>query len=71
MPRLLAVSIPNLPSPEELELARSEIEDLGVGVVARGLDVRSEASAREFFGQAVRAFGSIDILVNAAGVCAH
>ncbi|MSP82927.1 MAG: SDR family oxidoreductase [Alphaproteobacteria bacterium] len=60
-----------LPAADELEPVRAEIEALGVRGLARPLDVCDDASVGAFHGAAIAAFGKVDILVNAAGICAR
>jgi 3-hydroxybutyrate dehydrogenase len=63
----------NLYTPTEAELAstRDEIATHGVRALALPLDVRSTESVRRFFDAATTSFGTVDVLVNAAGVSAH
>jgi 3-hydroxybutyrate dehydrogenase len=60
-----------LPSADELERVRAEIEANGVRALAMPLDVRSTDSCRALFEKARMAFGKIDILGNAAGIGAE
>jgi len=60
-----------LPGERDLEEARAEIEAHGVRVLARGLDVTSDASVAEFHAATVDALGPVDILANAAGITAE
>lgn len=59
------------PPDEALDETRGEIENLGVECLALPLDVCSNDSVDRFFTAAVSRFGSIDILVNAAGSSAR
>ena len=60
-----------MPGEEQLMQTREEIERLGVKSVASDLDVCSAESCRNFFDQAMGAFGKVDILANAAGITAE
>ena len=60
-----------LPSAGELAKVKGEIEALGVRAVAQPLDVRSTESCRSLYEAAAKAFGKVDILGNAAGICAE
>jgi len=53
---------------DSLELARLEVEALGVSALALPLDVASASSIRGFIDSAVDGLGGLDILVNNAGV---
>ena len=53
---------------ERAEAAAREIEGHGVGSVALGVDVTSEASVRSLAAGVLAAFPCVDILVNAAGI---
>lgn len=55
-------------SVDEAEKLKSEIEALGVKAFAAQCDVASTEAAAEFVGQVKEAFGSIDYLVNNAGI---
>jgi len=59
------------PSAEQLAVAAAAVRACGVECFATGLDVRSDASVDAFHSAAKAALGSIDILVNAAGVSAQ
>jgi NAD(P)-dependent dehydrogenase (short-subunit alcohol dehydrogenase family) len=59
------------PGPEQLVQTRSEIEARGVRAYASDLDVCSADSCHDFYTQALRVFGHVDILVNAAGITAE
>ena len=52
----------------DLEAARAEIEELGVGCLAIQGDVRDGAKQAQAMAQAVEAFGSIDFIIVNAGV---
>ena len=66
-----------LPSHEELDVARAEIEAQGVRAVGCDHDVRSTESCQALYAAAVDAFGKVDILCNVAGlsfeqpICGH
>ena len=60
-----------LPAPDQFAAVEAEIAAHGVGALASALDVRSTDSCAAFCGQAVEAFGKIDILANAAGIAAE
>ncbi len=55
-------------SADEAELLKTEVEGLGVKVFAAQCDVASTEAAAEFVGQVKEAFGTIDLLVNNAGI---
>jgi 3-oxoacyl-[acyl-carrier protein] reductase len=55
-------------SAEEAEKLKAEIEALGVKAFAEQCDVASTESAAEFVKKAVAEFGTIDFLVNNAGI---
>jgi 3-oxoacyl-[acyl-carrier protein] reductase len=55
-------------SADEAEKLKAEIEDLGVKAVAAQCDVASTEAAADFVGKVKEAFGSIDYLVNNAGI---
>lgn len=59
------------PEQEQLLKTRQEIEALGVTAATSDLDVCSTESCKNFFDQAVAAFGKVDILANAAGITAE
>jgi NAD(P)-dependent dehydrogenase (short-subunit alcohol dehydrogenase family) len=59
------------PSDSEIRRASESLEQLGVRAFARGFDLRDDASVEAFHVAAVEALGPVDILVNAAGVCAQ
>lgn len=61
----------SLPTEEETRRAVAEMEAHGVACFARGFDLRSDESVGAFHAAAVAAIGPIDVLVNAAGVCAQ
>ena len=52
---------------DSLKAFQQEVEGLGRRVVPLELDVRDEGSIRRMVGDAVKAFGRIDVLVNNAG----
>jgi NAD(P)-dependent dehydrogenase (short-subunit alcohol dehydrogenase family) len=52
----------------EVDSVRSELDAVGNGVVAVSCDVRVESDAETLIAQATDAFGTVDYLVNAAGV---
>lgn len=55
-------------SADEAEALRAEVEKLGVKAIAAQCDVASTEAAAEFVGQVKDAFGTIDLLVNNAGI---
>ena len=55
-------------SADEAEKLKSEIEDLGVKAFAAQCDVASTEAAANFVSQVKEAFGSIDFLINNAGI---
>ena len=55
-------------SADEAETLRAEVEKLGVKAIAAQCDVASTEAAAEFVGQVKEAFGTIDLLVNNAGI---
>lgn len=59
------------PSHGDLEAAAGAIRAAGARCHAAPLDVRSDASVAAFHAAAVATLGPVDILVNAAGVCAQ
>jgi 3-hydroxybutyrate dehydrogenase len=61
----------NRPGEEELQKTKTEIEACGVRAIAMDLDVCDEASADAFYSTAVKEFGKVDILANAAGITAE
>src|SRR5262245_33932915 len=70
-----AVTVPDqnvhTPPDERLAETKAELERHGVRALAMPLDVCSNQSVEEFYQSTVRAFGKIDILVNAAGSSAR
>jgi 3-hydroxybutyrate dehydrogenase len=56
-----------LPSEQEVEATRREIEAFGTRALAFSLDIGSNDSVDRSFNAILRNFGKIDILVNAAG----
>ena len=55
-------------SSDEAEILKSEIEALGVKAHVAQCDVASTAAAAEFVGDVKTAFGTVDYLVNNAGI---
>ncbi|MBK9527548.1 MAG: 3-oxoacyl-[acyl-carrier-protein] reductase [Acidobacteria bacterium] len=55
-------------SADEAETLKSEVETLGVKALAAQCDVASTEAAAEFVGQVKEAFGTVDYLVNNAGI---
>lgn len=55
-------------SADDAERLKAKIEGLGVQAFAAQCDVANTAAAAEFVGQAKDAFGTIDFLVNNAGI---
>ena len=55
-------------SADEAETLKGEVEALGVKAMAAQCDVASTEAAAEFVGQVKEAFGTIDYLVNNAGI---
>jgi len=55
-------------SADEAERLRAEIEELGVKAFAEQCDVASTEAAAEFVGRVKEEFGSIDYLINNAGI---
>ncbi len=55
-------------SADEAETLKGEVEALGVKVHAAQCDVASTEAAAEFVGKAKEAFGTVDLLVNNAGI---
>jgi NAD(P)-dependent dehydrogenase (short-subunit alcohol dehydrogenase family) len=71
-----AVSVTNgevihKPGEEELQRVRNELEANGVKVHASELDVCSIDACQAFYDDAIRVFGHVDILANAAGITAE
>ena len=60
-----------LPAPDELAAVEAEIAACGVHALGVALDVRSNESCAAFYDRALKAFGKIDILANAAGIGAE
>jgi NAD(P)-dependent dehydrogenase (short-subunit alcohol dehydrogenase family) len=52
---------------EKLSAAAGELEDHGVDLMAKQLDVANEEGVSEFFEAVMKRFGRVDILVNNAG----
>jgi len=63
-----SVAINYSKSADEADKLRSEIEALGVKAFAAQCDVANTAAATEFVSQVKDAFGTIDLLVNNAGI---
>jgi NAD(P)-dependent dehydrogenase (short-subunit alcohol dehydrogenase family) len=61
----------NMPGSEEMERTKGEIEAHGVKALAVELDVTDIASCEDFYNETVKAFGTVDILANAAGITAE
>ncbi len=61
----------NMPGAEELEATKAEIEARGARAIAMNLDVTSPESVQAFHDAAIKAFGKVDILGNAAGITAE
>ncbi len=59
------------PPQQELDEVCAEIRALGVGALGQDLDVRSADSVAALRDALVAQFGSVDILVNAAGIAAE
>ncbi len=55
-------------SADEAERLKTEVEGLGVKAFAAQCDVASTEAAAEFVGQVKEAFGTVDYLVNNAGI---
>ena len=55
-------------SADEAEKLKAEVEALGVKVFCAQCDVADTAAAAEFVGQVKEAFGTVDYLVNNAGI---
>ena len=55
-------------SADEAETLKGEVEALGVKALAAQCDVASTEAAAEFVGQVKEAFGTVDYLVNNAGI---
>jgi 3-hydroxybutyrate dehydrogenase len=66
-----AASYSTLPAEEEMHQAKADIESRGVRCFLLPFDLRSNDSVETFHRGAVSALGPVDILVNAAGVCAQ
>jgi NAD(P)-dependent dehydrogenase (short-subunit alcohol dehydrogenase family) len=67
----LGESYASRPEQDETAAVARALEAHGVGVLARPFDLRDDASVAAFHAAAEAALGPIDILVNAAGVCAQ
>ena len=55
-------------SADEAEALRAEVESLGVKALASQCDVASTEAAGTFVGEVKEAFGTVDLLVNNAGI---
>ena len=55
-------------SADEAERLKAEVEAVGVKALAAQCDVANTAAAAEFVGQVKEAFGTVDFLVNNAGI---
>ncbi len=55
-------------SADEAEALKAEIEKLGVQAIAAQCDVANTEAAAEFVGQVKEAFGTVDYLINNAGI---
>jgi 3-oxoacyl-[acyl-carrier protein] reductase len=55
-------------SADEAEKLKAEVEGLGVKALAAQCDVANTAASAEFVGQVKEAFGTVDCLVNNAGI---
>lgn len=55
-------------SADEADKLKVEIESLGVKAIAAQCDVANTAAAAEFVGQVKEAFGTVDYLINNAGI---
>lgn len=55
-------------SADEAEALKGEIEALGVKAIAAQCDVANTAAAADFVGQVKEAFGTVDYLINNAGI---
>src|SRR5262249_16705203 len=60
-----------VPGEEEMARTAAEIEACGAACFVRSFDLRSNESVAAFHETAAAAIGPIDILINAAGVCAQ
>ena len=66
-----AAAYSTLPAEDEMRQAKAEIESRGVRCYLSAFDLRADDSVDAFHRGAVAALGPVDILVNAAGVCAQ
>jgi 3-oxoacyl-[acyl-carrier protein] reductase len=55
-------------SAEEANTLKGEIEELGVKAIAAQCDVANTTAATDFVGQVKEAFGTVDYLINNAGI---
>ncbi len=60
-----------LPGEDALQQTKKDIEALGVRAIAKDLDVCSMESVQAFYAAAIKVFGKVDILANAAGITAE
>jgi len=58
----------HMPSTEDLDRTKKEIESNGVKALAMELDVCDNDSIRAFYDAVIKEFGQVDILANAAGI---
>ncbi len=58
----------HMPSTEDLDRTKKEIESNGVKALAMELDVCDNDSIRAFYDAVIKEFGKVDILANAAGI---
>ena len=56
-------------SPEVLEATVAEVGKIGIKVLAVKCDVSQEAEVNALISKALENFGSIDVLINNAGIC--
>ena len=66
--RALRSVFTNLPSQEDLDTVCGEIEAHGVRAIGADHDLRANDSCESLYQCARRAFGQVDILINAAGI---
>jgi NAD(P)-dependent dehydrogenase (short-subunit alcohol dehydrogenase family) len=55
-------------SADKLEIARQELEQLGAEVIALPVDVTDQDQVKTMIGDVVQKFGTIDVLINNAGI---
>ncbi|MFO8056737.1 MAG: SDR family oxidoreductase [bacterium] len=58
----------HMPSTDDLDRTKKEIESHGVKALAMELDVCDNESVRAFYDAVIKEFGKIDVLANAAGI---